>query len=145
MALEVVYKNIQHPCQHTTDSTHALSSLVSFSFYYGSKQWMFYLSLCTDADRGKSHNLLKLYHKTLYEGKYEVWYISCRDFFFSSSRIGTLPMLFAIFLHSFSQWIILSTKSVHWASFLIDTVNITQAIYSLILVGPPPKVIVVLK
>ena len=29
---------------------------------------MFYLSLCTDADGGKSHNLLELYH----EGKYEV-------------------------------------------------------------------------
>ena len=68
--------------QHTTDSTHALSSLVAFSFYHGSKQWMFYLSLCTEADRRKSHNLLKLYHKTLYEGKYEVRYISSRDFFF---------------------------------------------------------------
>lgn len=71
------------PCQayqHTTDSTHALSSLVAFSLYYGSKQWMFYLSLCTDPDGGKSHNLLELYHKTLYEGKYEVWYISSTEF-----------------------------------------------------------------
>ena len=33
---------------------------------------MFYLSLCTDADGEKSHNLLELYHETLYEGKYEV-------------------------------------------------------------------------
>ena len=109
--------------RHTTDSTHALSSLVAFSLYYGSKQWMLYLSLCTEADRGKSQNLLKLYHKTLYERKYEVWYVSSRDFFFSSSRIGTLPMLFTIFLHSFSQWIILPTNSVHWASFLINNVN----------------------
>ena len=109
--------------RHTTDSTHSLSSLVAFSLYYGRRQWMFYLSLCTDADRGKSHNLLKLYQKTLYEGKYEVWScISSREFF-SSSRIGALPMLFTIFLHSFSEWIILPTKSVLWASFLIDNVN----------------------
>ena len=79
------YNSSSRPRQsyrHTTDSTHALSSLVAFSLYYGSKQWMFYLSLCTDADRGKSQTLLKLYHKTLFDGKYEVWYISSREFFF---------------------------------------------------------------
>ena len=58
------------PTYHRLDTRAELTC--SFSFYYGSKQRMFYLSLYTDADRGKSHNLLKLYHKTLYEGKYKV-------------------------------------------------------------------------
>ena len=106
--------------QHTTDSTHALSSLVAFSLYYGGKQWMFYLSLCTDADGGKSHNLLELYHETLYEGKYEVWYISSTEFLL---QFKDPYVLFTILVHSFSQWIILPTNSVHWASFLIYNVN----------------------
>ena len=87
-------KSIQKLQQHATRSTspsilptyHRLDTRAelscSSSFCYESKQWMFYLSLCAGADRGKSDNLLKLYHKTLYEGKYEVWYISSREFFF---------------------------------------------------------------
>ena len=105
------------------DTRAELTALVAFSLYYGSKKWMFYLSLCTDTDGGKSHNLLELYHKTLYEGKYEVWFISSTEFFSQVQGSVSLPMLFTIFVQSFSQSIILPTHSVHWASFLIYNVN----------------------
>ena len=108
------------PTHHGLDTRAELTC--SFSLYYGSKQWMFCRFVLTPTEQYRTI-CLSCTKKTSYEGKYEVWScISSREFF-SSSRIVTLPMLFTISLHSFSQWIILPTNSVHWASFLIDTVN----------------------
>ena len=109
--------------RHTTDSTHALSSLVAFLSIMEAGNECF---ICRFVLRPTEENrticlscTTRLYMRE--NMRYD--HVSVLDNFFSSSRIGTLPMRFTIFLHSFRQWIILPTKSVHWSSFLIDNVN----------------------
>ena len=108
--------------RHTTDSTHELSSLVAFlSIMEASNECFICRFVLTPTEENRTICLsctTRLYMRE--NMRYD---ISVLENFFSSSRIGTLPMLFTISLHSFSQWIILPTNSVHWASFLIDNVN----------------------
>ena len=107
---------------HTTDSTHELSSLVAFlSIMEASNECSICRFVLTPTEENRTICLsctTRLYMRE--NMRYD---ISVLENFFSSTRIGTLPMLFTISFHSFSQWIILPTNSVHWASFLIDNVN----------------------
>ena len=115
--------------QHTTDSTHGLSSLVAFlSIMEASNECFICRFVLTPTEENRTICLSCTTRLYMRENiRYD--HVSVLDNFFSSSRIGTLPMLFTISLHSFSQWIILPTNSVLWASFLIDNVNDIQWIY----------------